>query len=48
MKTENLMIRINPLLKEQAKAQAEAEGKSLSEWVTDLIKLEIAKKEGSR
>ena len=47
MKTENLMIRITPTLKEQAKEQAETEGKSLSEWVTDLIKLEIAKKQGN-
>lgn len=48
MKTENLMIRINPLLKEQARRAAEREGKTMSEWVTDLIKLEIAKQKGSR
>lgn len=46
MKSENLMIRISPQLKEQARKQAEAEGKTLSEWVTDLIKLELAKREG--
>lgn len=46
MKTENLMIRITPMLKEQARKQAEVEGKTLSEWVTDLIKLELAKREG--
>ena len=46
MKTENLMIRISPQLKKQARKQAEAEGKTLSEWVTDLIKLELAKREG--
>ena len=46
MKTEYLMIRISPQLKEQAKRQAEAEYKTLSEWVTDLIKLELAKKKG--
>lgn len=43
MKTENLMIRITPQLKEQAKKQAEKEGKTLSEWVTDLIKMELRK-----
>lgn len=48
MKTENLMIRINPLLKEQARKAAEREGKTMSEWVTDLIKLELSKQKGSR
>ena len=48
MKSENLIIRISPQLKEQARAQAEKEGKTMSEWVTDLIKLEIAKKEEGR
>lgn len=47
MKTEKIEVRISPQLKEQAKDQAEKEGKSLSEWVTDLIKIEIAKN-GSR
>lgn len=48
MKTEYLHIRINPILKEAATAAASSEGKTLSEWVTDLIKLavEAAKKEG--
>ena len=46
MKTEHLMIRISPHLKEQARRQAEQEGKTLSEWVTDLIKLELTKKKG--
>lgn len=44
MKSDNLIIRISPQLKEQVKAQAEQEGKTLSEWVTDLIKIEIAKR----
>ena len=46
MKTEYLHIRITPVLKEQAAAAASSEGKTLSEWVTDLIKLavEAAKK----
>ena len=42
------MIRINPSLKERIKAAAEAEGKTMSEWVTDLVKIEIAKKDGDR
>ena len=46
MKTDTLILRINPQLKERARASAEKEGKSLSEWVTDLIKIEIAKREG--
>lgn len=47
MKTETLIIRISPTLKEQAKRQAEEDGKTLSEWLTDLIKIEIARKEGT-
>jgi predicted HicB family RNase H-like nuclease len=45
MKSENLIIRITPMLKEQARALAAAEGKGLSEWLTDLIKAELRRKE---
>lgn len=48
MKSENMIIRMNPILKQQAREEAEKEGKSLSEWVTDLIKLEIARKKESQ
>jgi len=44
MKTEQLQIRINPQLKEQARQQAAREGKSISEFVTDLIKIELIRK----
>ena len=44
MKTEYLHIRINPNLKEELAKVSEEEGKSISEWVTDLIKIELAKK----
>lgn len=45
MKTEHLQIRITSQLKEKARELANKEGKGLSEWVIDLIKLEIAEKE---
>lgn len=45
MKSDNLMIRISPALKAKAKEQAAKEEKTLSEWVLDLIKIELAKKE---
>lgn len=41
MKSENLIIRISPSLKEKARQAAEAEDKSMSEWLTDLIKMEV-------
>lgn len=41
MKSEYLHIRINPILKEAATAAASSEGKTLSEWVTDIIKLAV-------
>ena len=48
MKNDYLHIRINEKLKNAAQEAAAAEDKTLSEWVTDLIKLavEAAKKEG--
>ena len=44
MKTEQLQIRISPALKEQVKHRAASEDKTMSEWVTDLIKSNV--KEG--
>jgi predicted HicB family RNase H-like nuclease len=44
MKSEYLHIRINPILKEEATEAASSEGKTLSEWVTDLIKLAVETK----
>jgi len=44
MKTENLMIRINPILKEKLREAAEKEGKTISEYVLDLVKIELARK----
>ena len=41
MKSEYLHIRINPVLKEEAATVSASEGKTLSEWVTDLIKLAV-------
>lgn len=46
MKTENIMVRISPQLKQQAKAQAEQEGKTLSEYILDLVKADIQRKTG--
>ena len=43
VKSDSLIIRINPQLKEKARRQAEKEEKTLSEWVTDLIKFELIK-----
>lgn len=45
MKTEDLHIRINEVLKERIKQEAEREGKSISEYILDLVKADIAKKE---
>lgn len=42
-KDKILNIRIDPDLKKQAKKLAEAEGRSLSNWVTWLINREIKK-----
>jgi predicted HicB family RNase H-like nuclease len=48
-KTKLLNIRIEPELKKKAKKLAEADGRSLSNWVTKLIanKVESAEKEHS-
>lgn len=48
-KTKLLNIRIEPDLKKKAKKLAEADGRSLSNWVTQLIvsTVEMAEKEAS-
>jgi predicted HicB family RNase H-like nuclease len=48
-KTKLLNIRIDPDLKKKAKKLAEADGRSLSNWVTKLIasRVEKAEKEAS-
>lgn len=48
-KTKLLNIRIDPDLKKKAKKLAEADGRSLSNWVTKLIaaRVEQAEKEPS-
>lgn len=45
MKTEWVQIRINEVLKARIKQEAEREGKSISEYILDLVKADIAKKE---
>ena len=40
-KTKVLNIRIDPELKKKAKKLAEADGRSLSNWVTKLISLHV-------
>ncbi|MGV6806418.1 MAG: YlcI/YnfO family protein [bacterium] len=42
-KSKILNIRIDPDLKKKAKKVAEAEGRSLSNWVTHLIHREVKK-----
>ena len=47
-KTKILNVRIDPDLKKKAKKLAEADGRSLSNWVTKLIKdtVNAAEKQG--
>ena len=45
MKTEVLTIRVSERLKEQIRAQAEREQKTSSEYVLDLIKRDIEKRD---
>tara|TARA_R110002110_G_scaffold66978_1_gene183058 strand:- start:159351 stop:159542 length:192 start_codon:yes stop_codon:yes gene_type:complete len=44
-KTKLLNIRIDPDLKKQAKKLAEADGRSLSNWVTKLISSHVKQAE---
>jgi predicted HicB family RNase H-like nuclease len=46
-KTKLLNIRIQPELKRKAKKLAEADGRSLSNWVTHLIASEVEKADKS-
>ncbi|MEA3302977.1 MAG: YlcI/YnfO family protein [Pseudomonadota bacterium] len=46
-KTKLLNVRISPELKKKAKKLAEADGRSLSNWVTQLITREVGKSEKS-
>ena len=43
MKTDVVRLRIAPELKAQAQARAEAENRSLSNWLENLIRRELAK-----
>ena len=45
MKTERLQIRISPELKAQLQALAEADGRTISNYIEHLIRLQIGKKE---
>ena len=44
-KTKLINIRIDPELKKQAKKLAEADGRSLSNWVTKLISSKVKEAE---
>ncbi|MDH4042290.1 MAG: toxin-antitoxin system HicB family antitoxin [Gammaproteobacteria bacterium] len=44
-KTKLLNIRIDPELKKRAKKLAEADGRSLSNWVTSLISSQVKEAE---
>ena len=44
-KTKLLNIRIDPELKKRAKKLAEADGRSLSNWVTSLISSKVKEEE---
>lgn len=45
MKTERLQIRISPELKAQLQSLAEADGRTISNYIELLIKREIQKRE---
>jgi predicted DNA-binding protein len=45
MKTERLQIRISPELKAQLQALAEADGRTISNYIELLIRREIQKRE---
>jgi predicted HicB family RNase H-like nuclease len=47
-KTKLLNIRIDPDLKKRAKKLAEADGRSLSNWVTKLIATTVEKAESEQ
>ncbi len=41
MKEDNILLRIEPGLKKKAKELADNEGRTLSNWIRQLIKLEV-------
>lgn len=43
MKDSYIRFRCSEILKEQVEKKAEAEGKSMSEYITDLIKADLRK-----
>lgn len=45
-KTERLQIRITPELKEKLQALSDAENRSISNYIENLIKIEVEKREG--
>ena len=45
-KTDRLQIRITPELKEKLQALADAENRSISNYIENLIKIELDKVEG--
>ena len=47
-KSKILNLRIDPDLKKAAKKLAEADGRSLSNWVTRLIQREVEKGKGGK
>jgi predicted HicB family RNase H-like nuclease len=47
-KTKVLNVRIDPELKKKAKRLAEADGRSLSNWVTKLISSKVKEAENGR
>lgn len=46
MKTERLQLRITPELKEKLQALADAENRTITNYIENLIKKEIEKREG--
>lgn len=43
-KTENIMIRVTEQLKQEVAKAAEDEGKTISEYVMDLVKYDLKKR----
>jgi predicted DNA-binding protein len=46
VKTERLQLRITPELKEKLQALADAENRTITNYIENLIKKEIEKREG--
>ena len=45
-KTERLQIRITPELKDKLQALADAENRTISNYIENLVKREVEKREG--